>query len=402
MQAPLLPLRGDAQCHYRSIGPDTSSARTWKDLVAVAAVTVGLLGLAGAAAPALGAAPAVQTFSAAALPSTATARALPLRHAAPGFGGGPARRPVPAAAAAAAPAAPVGAASAAAPAARSWVHTALGLPLAAAMAVGAVLLWGSSRAPRQSRVAAADLTHGAVPAPLMAMAATTGVVAEEAEAEESLQDKAFQSAFLKTMAERGFLHQCTNADALDEQMCKGPVVAYLGFDATADSLHVGSLLQIMILRHLQQSGHKPIVLIGGGTSKVGDPSGKDASRQMMTEETIRKNMDGISQVFKKFLTFGDGPTDAVMVNNDDWLGSLQYLEFLRDYGRLFTINRMLTFESVKQRLERESPLTFLEFNYMLLQVHASPPPVQQRLWGGSIFFYILLLFFNFLINELIN
>lgn len=155
--------------------------------------------------------------------------------------------------------------------------------------------------------------------------------------------------------------------ALDAALSQRTVVAYLGFDATASSLHVGSLLQIMLLRHFQKCGHKPIVLIGGGTTKVGDPSGKDASRQLLTEEKIQENMDGISSVFRKFLTFGDGPTDAIMVNNDEWLGSLNYLEFLREYGRHFTINRMLSFESVKQRLERESPLSFLEFNYMILQ-----------------------------------
>jgi len=134
-------------------------------------------------------------------------------------------------------------------------------------------------------------------------------------------------------------------------------------------LHVGSLLQIMLLRHFQRCGHKPIVLVGGGTTKVGDPSGKDASRQMLTEEKIGENIDGIVSVFKKFLTFGDGPTDALLVNNDEWLSSLQYLDFLRDYGRHFTINRMLSFESVKQRLARESPLSFLEFNYMILQAY---------------------------------
>ena len=151
--------------------------------------------------------------------------------------------------------------------------------------------------------------------------------------------------------------------------------AYLGFDATADSLHVGSLLQIMILRHYQKSGHKPIVLIGGGTSKVGDPTGKDESRVMLTDDAIRKNMDGISSVFEKFLSFEDASSatsknsEAIMVNNDEWLSELKYLQFLRDYGTHFTINRMLSFESVKQRLSREAPFSFLEFNYMILQAY---------------------------------
>lgn len=184
-----------------------------------------------------------------------------------------------------------------------------------------------------------------------------------------------QSKFIQTMRDRGFLHQCTNLEELDKIMTDGTISAYLGFDATADSLHVGSLLQIMILRHLQQSGHKPIVLIGGGTSKVGDPTGKDESRKMLTEEDIQQNINGISKVFDKFLTFESGdsddasPSDAIMVNNNDWLSSLKYLEFLRDYGTQFTINRMLSFESVKQRLTRESPFSFLEFNYMILQAY---------------------------------
>jgi tyrosyl-tRNA synthetase len=162
---------------------------------------------------------------------------------------------------------------------------------------------------------------------------------------------------------------------LDETLLeKGCASAYLGFDATADSLHVGSLLQIMILRHYQKSGHRPIVLVGGGTSKVGDPTGKDESRKMLTEEEIEKNTDGISKVFQKFLTFqGDretGPNNAaIMVNNDDWLSELKYLDFLREYGTQFTINRMLSFESVKQRLAREAPFSFLEFNYMILQAY---------------------------------
>lgn len=183
-----------------------------------------------------------------------------------------------------------------------------------------------------------------------------------------------KSPFLQVMRDRGFLHQCTGITALDEKLIeKGCASAYLGFDATADSLHVGSLLQIMILRHLQKSGHRPIVLIGGGTSKVGDPTGKDEGRKMLTEDVIQQNMDGISQVFKKFLTFegdGEGATsDAIMVNNDDWLSELKYLDFLREYGTQFTINRMMSFESVKQRLTREAPFSFLEFNYMILQAY---------------------------------
>jgi tyrosyl-tRNA synthetase len=189
-----------------------------------------------------------------------------------------------------------------------------------------------------------------------------------------------QSPFLQTMRDRGFLHQCTNLEELDKSMVETSkegkaLSAYLGFDATADSLHVGSLLQIMILRHYQKSGHQPIVLIGGGTSKVGDPTGKDESRKMLTEEVILQNTAGISKVFQKFLTFKDDksdsniPSEAIMVNNDDWLSTLKYLEFLRDYGTHFTINRMLSFESVKQRLAREAPFSFLEFNYMILQAY---------------------------------
>lgn len=177
----------------------------------------------------------------------------------------------------------------------------------------------------------------------------------------------FKSKFLTVMLERGFIHQCTDFQGVDEKLIAGTVSAYLGFDATAKSLHVGSLLQIMILRHLQRCGHKPIVLVGGGTTKVGDPTGKDESRKLLTEETIADNIASLSRVFSKFIQFGNGPQEAVLVNNADWLDNLNYLSFLRDYGRLFTINRMLTYESVKQRLTREQPLTFLEFNYMLLQ-----------------------------------
>ena len=147
---------------------------------------------------------------------------------------------------------------------------------------------------------------------------------------DTADDVELKSDFLSTLQWRGFLQQATNLATLDEKLSEGTVVAYLGFDATASSLHVGSLLQIMLLRHFQRCGHKPIVLVGGGTTKVGDPSGKDASRQLLTEEKIQENIDGISQVFRKFLKFGDGPTDALMVNNDAWLSSLQYLDFLRE------------------------------------------------------------------------
>jgi tyrosyl-tRNA synthetase len=179
-----------------------------------------------------------------------------------------------------------------------------------------------------------------------------------------------KSDFLNTISERGFIHQCTDLAGLDAVYATGvPVPAYIGFDCTADSLHVGSMVPIMLLRRLQQSGHKPIVLMGGGTTKIGDPSGKDTARQMLSEADIARNMAGIKTVFEKFLTFGDGPTDAIMVNNADWLDGLAYIAFLRDYGRHFSINRMLTFESVKLRLDREQPLSFLEFNYMILQAY---------------------------------
>ncbi|MBD3837310.1 tyrosine--tRNA ligase [Brevundimonas sp.] len=182
-----------------------------------------------------------------------------------------------------------------------------------------------------------------------------------------MTDQAFKSDFLKTLQARGYIHQVTHPTELDEAAASGVVTAYIGFDATAPSLHVGSLIQIMMLRRLQQAGHKPIVLMGGGTTKVGDPTGKDASRPQLTDETIRANIDGIQKVFARFLTFGDGPTDAVMVNNDDWLSTYGYIQFLRDFGTHFTVNRMLSFDSVKLRLEREQPMTFLEFNYMLMQ-----------------------------------
>ena len=182
-----------------------------------------------------------------------------------------------------------------------------------------------------------------------------------------MTETAFKSEFLKTLQDRGYIHQITHPTELDEAASKGVVTGYIGFDATAPSLHVGSLIQIMMLRRLQQAGHKPVVLMGGGTTRVGDPTGKDASRPQLTDETIQANIDGIKKVFAKFLTFGDGPTDAVMVNNDDWLSKYSYVQFLRDYGTHFTVNRMLAYDSVKLRLEREQPMTFLEFNYMLMQ-----------------------------------
>src|SRR5438067_6297409 len=179
----------------------------------------------------------------------------------------------------------------------------------------------------------------------------------------------YRSSLLKLLDERGYIHQVTDAGALDALAQKDVVTAYIGFDATAPSLHVGNLVSIMLLRRLQQAGHRPIVLMGGGTTKVGDPSGKDESRKLLSEETIAANIAGIRRVFEHFLTFGDGPSDAIMVNNDEWLSGLEYIPFLREVGRHFTINRMLTFESVKLRLDREQPMTFLEFNYMILQAY---------------------------------
>jgi tyrosyl-tRNA synthetase len=177
----------------------------------------------------------------------------------------------------------------------------------------------------------------------------------------------FKSDFLRALSERGFIHQITDGAGLDARAQAGVISAYIGFDATADSLHIGSLVQIMLLRRLQQAGHRPIVLMGGGTTKVGDPSGRDETRQLLTEEQINANITGIRATFARFLDFGAGPSGAIMANNDDWLKDLQYIDFLRDVGRHFTINRMLTMDSVKLRLEREQPLTFLEFNYMIMQ-----------------------------------
>jgi len=178
-----------------------------------------------------------------------------------------------------------------------------------------------------------------------------------------------QSDFIRSLTERGFVQDCSDTDALDQMAAKKCITAYIGFDCTASSLHAGSLVPIMMLRWLQKTGHKPIVLMGGGTTKIGDPSGKDESRKLLDDAAINANMASIQQIFSRFLTFGDGPTDAVMVNNADWLDALEYIPFLRDYGPHFTINRMLAFDSVKLRLEREQPLTFLEFNYMILQAY---------------------------------
>ncbi len=179
----------------------------------------------------------------------------------------------------------------------------------------------------------------------------------------------YVSEFLRVMEERGFIHQCTDAAGLDTLMANGRIAAYIGFDATAPSLHAGSLMQIMALRWLQKMGHKPIVLLGGGTTKVGDPSGKDEARKMLSSEDIGKNATAIQAVFEQFLSFGSGNTDAILVNNAEWLDNLNYIDFLRDYGRYFSVNRMLTQDSVKLRLERQQNLSFLEFNYMILQAY---------------------------------
>ena len=179
----------------------------------------------------------------------------------------------------------------------------------------------------------------------------------------------YRSEFVQTLVARGYLHQCTDLEGLDVRAAAGPITAYVGYDATADSLHIGNLVSIMMLHWLQQTGHRPIVLMGGGTTKVGDPSGKDETRQMLTDEKIAANIASIRATFDNFVRFGDGATDAILVNNADWLDALAYIPMLRDIGRHFTINRMLTFDSVKLRLEREQPLTFLEFNYMILQAY---------------------------------
>ena len=176
----------------------------------------------------------------------------------------------------------------------------------------------------------------------------------------------YQSKLMQTLTERGFLYQCTDEEGLDKEAAKGVVTGYIGFDCTAPSLHVGSLVQIMMLRHLQKAGGRPIVLLGGGTTKIGDPSMKDKTRPILTDELIEKNKAGIRRVFDKFLDF-DGPNAAIMVDNADWLDGLGYIEFLRKVGTMFTVNRMVTMETAKNRLENELPMTFLEFNYPLLQ-----------------------------------
>jgi tyrosyl-tRNA synthetase len=179
----------------------------------------------------------------------------------------------------------------------------------------------------------------------------------------------YRSEFVRAVVERGFIHQATGLEALDAQAAAGRLVGYVGFDCTADSLHVGHLVSIMLLRWLQRTGHRPIALIGGGTTKVGDPSGKDESRQLLDDATIATNIAGIQRSLASFLRFGDRPDQALLVNNAEWLDELRYIPFLREYGRHFTVNRMLTFDSVKLRLEREQPLTFLEFNYMIMQAY---------------------------------
>jgi tyrosyl-tRNA synthetase len=178
-----------------------------------------------------------------------------------------------------------------------------------------------------------------------------------------------RSPVLAAALERGFIHQCTDMEALDERLLAGRLVAYVGYDCTADSLHVGSLVSIMLLRLLQRCGHKPIVLMGGGTTRIGDPSGKDEARRLLDDAEIARNMEGIRTIFAKFLKFGDGPDEAVMVNNADWLDELRYIPMLRDVGRHFSVNRMLTLDSVRLRLERDQPLSFLEFNYSILQAY---------------------------------
>jgi tyrosyl-tRNA synthetase len=180
---------------------------------------------------------------------------------------------------------------------------------------------------------------------------------------------AYKSDFLHTLASRGFIHQVSEPDALDALAKSTRVTGYIGFDCTAPSLHVGSLLPIMMLYWMQQTGHRPIALIGGGTTRVGDPSGKDESRRLLSDEMIEENLKGINAIFAKFLTFGSGPGDAVMANNADWLNGLNYIDFLRDVGRHFSVNRMLSFDSVKLRLDRQQELSFLEFNYMILQAY---------------------------------
>ena len=189
---------------------------------------------------------------------------------------------------------------------------------------------------------------------------------------------AYKSNLLRLLDERGYIHQMTDAEGLDALASKEIVPGYVGFDATASSLHVGNLVSIMLLRRLQQAGHKPVVVMGGGTTRIGDPTGKDEVRKMLTDEAIEANIASIRRAFEQFLVFGDGPTDAVMVNNHDWLGQIGYIEMLQKVGTHFTVNRMLSFDSVKTRLEREQPMTFLEFNYMILQGYDFRHLCQER------------------------
>ncbi|MGB1964841.1 MAG: tyrosine--tRNA ligase [Candidatus Puniceispirillales bacterium] len=179
----------------------------------------------------------------------------------------------------------------------------------------------------------------------------------------------YQSDFINIITERGYMHQATNIEELDQLASKRCIPAYIGFDCTADSLHVGSLIQIMMLRILQKTGHKPIVLMGGGTTKIGDPSGKDSQRPLLSDQDIEKNKQGIKRIFENYLQFGDGANDAVMVDNAEWLDELGYISFLRNFGMHFSVNRMLSMDSVKLRLDREQPLSFLEFNYAILQAY---------------------------------
>src|SRR3990170_8877336 len=178
-----------------------------------------------------------------------------------------------------------------------------------------------------------------------------------------------KSDFLHELEARGYVHQATDEAGLNKLARSELLTGYIGFDCTAPSLHVGNLLSIMMLRKLQQTGHRPIVLIGGGTTKVGDPSGKDEARKLLTDAEIAANIGGVESVFGKFVSFGESGSDAILVNNADWLDELNYIDFLRDYGRHFSVNRMLSYDSVKLRLEREQPLSFIEFNYMVLQAY---------------------------------
>ena len=179
----------------------------------------------------------------------------------------------------------------------------------------------------------------------------------------------YKSRFINSLLDRGFLHQSTNLEKLDQLCFKWSISGYIGFDCTADSLHIGSLSQIMMLRHFQKAGHKPIILMGGGTTKVGDPSGKDSSRPLLSSSDIISNKEAIKKIFERYLSFGDKSNDAIMVDNADWLDKLELIPFLRQYGKHFSINRMLSMDSVKLRLDREQPLTFLEFNYAILQAY---------------------------------